>query len=123
MGWSKSVVELPENAIVVSYRIVEPKNIYFWMIEDLDLQPNRANPMELFRDIQTKEPRAYKIEYDKELHKQLEAIKKQRKRGKQGQLRWTKAKQGNRELDENRPQSKRGQFEILNPSSLLPTKD
>jgi hypothetical protein len=123
-GWAKHVEMIPENSTIVSYKIIEPKAIYFWIIEDARIETSRANPKEMLKEIRNKEPRAYKIPYDKEIHKQLEETEKQRKKGKKGVLRWQKNK--SKEIRGNTkdgPQSPRGKFQIFNFSSLLPSKD
>jgi len=107
---------IPENSIVKSIHINEPRGGYsgsmcFWMI----LPEKYGKP--------DAEPKAYKMPYDKELHKQLMKSSGQ----KNSLIVWSLLKGKRRGIlrkitgDKNIP-SKEGEFKVLNPSELL-TKD
>ena len=127
-GWPKLVSDLPDNSLIITYRIVEPSGMaekggmYFWLLENTDKIPYRANPIEAFKEIDNKKPRAYGIPYDRELHKQLEAAKKKAKR-RSGLMVWKKGMGGKNKLGEGRKKTKRGRFEVINPTDLLPKKE
>lgn len=105
---------IPDGAVIKGIHINEPYKEYpgvmcFWVIAPENFgMPNS-------------EPRAYKMVYDRELHKQL--MKKRKQKG--GILTWRMIKQDNfrgtlsKLLEGQSPPSKRGKFEILNPARLL----
>ena len=110
-------IEIPDNAVVRSMHINEPQKGYagvmcFWMI----------NPDDFGRvDV---EPRAYKMPYDRELHKQL--MKAKGKKG--GIIVWNRLMGSERAIMErmlrghNTP-SKSGEFKVLNPAEFLPKEE
>jgi hypothetical protein len=124
-GWAKDVDELPNNSVVLSYKIVEPSGqaekggIYFWVIENIDKLPNSLNPKEAFAEINKKAPRLYKVPYSRELHKRLEELRKKRGKRGVGRLIW---KKGKKKGIFSRKE-KRGQFKIVNPHEMLPSKN
>lgn len=128
MGFPKQTDVLPNDAWVLTYRINEPSGLdkggmHFWVIEDyMDETLNRLNPMDAFRTINAKIPRAYTLPYDREMHKQLEdAIKKGKESGEGGLIRFTRKEKGS--IGEYDDLGKAGKFQIVNPSQLLPSKD
>lgn len=104
---------IPDNGVIKSIHIKEPNKEYpgvmcFWVISPEDLSKPDA------------EPRAHKMPYDKELHKQL--MKAQSK--KNGVLVWSRIRDGQRGLAERVLRgpgipSEKGKFLVLNPAELL----
>jgi len=122
MGWPTEK-DLPANSKIVSVRIVEPSNddkgaMYFWLSQNPD---HKRDAMNLLRPdkflIYTGgiQPRAYKIPYDRELHKKLLETQKEQKRQKGSSMMTGKkgvAKGRNESPTEN-------PFKILNPFDML----
>ena len=104
---------IPDGAIVKGIHINEPSKGYdgvmcFWMINTEDYGKVDA------------EPRAYKMPYDRELHKQL--IREGSK--KSGIMRWHRSKKSGKKglkrfLGDGSDMSKGGEFKVLNPSEFL----
>jgi len=125
-GWSLES-DLPADAKIIGVRIVEPGRddpgcFYFWLNESPQHKLDALNvirPDKVFVYTGKTQPRAYKIPYDRELHKQLiEAMKRQKKQqgsslttGEQG----VKGKRGTggQEYKDNPP------FKIVNPSTIM----
>lgn len=124
MGYPVSK-DLPDKAIVISVKIVEPSNdhkggMYFWMIDVNKIKSLPADPRKAFIILDQQEPRAYKIPYDRDLHKDL--VKKKKKSQEEGGvLRWSKQKQRGSGTEKER--HIKGKFQVTNPLSLLPSKN
>ena len=132
MGWAFNS-DLPPDAKIISVRIVEPNNetdggMWFWLNEKPDLKGdlhNLLDPRKLFIYTGAIQPRAYKISYDKELHRKLIEQKKRQKRnpgssllvGKKGIKKdRTGIQQNNQQYDDNA-------FRILNPREVMAKAD
>jgi type IV secretory pathway VirB6-like protein len=127
MGWSKPISVLPENSIILAYRIVEPSKttkggMYFWVLDPREGK-DASNPREFFKLVGESEPRYYCIPYDRELHKQLEEAEKTRKRNPNGLMIWSKGNshKADRNNEDGDRTGERG-FKIKNPVDLLPEK-
>ena len=125
MGWPRCVNNLPDDSLIMSHKVVEPSAIdsggmYFWLMEDIKKIPLRLNPAEVFTRIDRMTPRAYRIPYDRELHKKLEMAKK--KKGRRGLMIWKREQAPGTAINSER-REERGRFKIINPVDLLPRKD
>lgn len=126
MGYPVSK-DIPDKAIVISYKIIEPSNdnegcMYFWVIDSNKTKPLPADPRKAFTILNLQEPRAYKLPYDRDLHKDLtQKKKKSRKEG--GLLIWNKNKKRNQGEGKEQEKYTKGKFQVINPLSLLPPKD
>jgi hypothetical protein len=122
MGYPVSK-DIPDESIVISYKITEPneKNdggMYFWVIDVNKIKPLPTDPRKAFTILNRQEPRAYKLPYDRDLHKDIS--KKKRKQIEQnGIIIWSHLQKGN----SNGKKYPKGNFEVINPLSLLPSKN
>jgi hypothetical protein len=127
MGWPKEA-DLPANAKIISIKIVEPSKgnegqMYFWLSGLPDHERDAINllrPDKIFIYTGSQQPRAFKIPYDRELHKKLIEAKKKQK-GQKGSLiivgkKGIKTK-NNREHENIFPTE--NPFKILNPFDSL----
>jgi len=126
MGYPVSK-DIPDKAIVISVKIVEPTNnnkggMYFWVIDVNKAKPLPVDPRKAFIILNQQEPRAYKLPYDKGLHKDLTKKKKKQKE-ENGVLIWSRNRK-KKQLGEATNQEKliKGKFKVVNPVSLLPSK-
>jgi len=73
MGWPTEKWSIQNEVIILEYHIVEDKAIYFWVI-DYNIKNIRsiADPRTAFTPYIDDTPRAYKVAYNSEIHKQLE---------------------------------------------------
>jgi len=125
-GWPAEIA-IPDKSRIIALTIVEPCQndpgaFYLWCDIKPDALQNARNlldPYKQFTYTGKLEPRAYKMPYDRELHKRLlEAQKKQRQtggswieiqaKGKQ------KKKKGGREVETDMVE-----FKIINPIEIL----
>jgi len=128
-GWPAEI-SIPEKSRIIWLTIVEPDNtnpgaFYFWCDIKPDNQQsavNLLNPYKRFTYTGRLEPRAYKLPYDRELHKKiLEAQKQQKQIGGS----WI-------EILSHKKGKKRGKggnitdeidFKIINPIEFFPKDD
>jgi hypothetical protein len=131
-GHPKMVAELPDEAWILSAKIVEPTindqgGMYFWLYEKRIIKEklNNANPFMAFAELHRVAPRSYGVPYNKELHKQYEKAKKN-KTGK-GSMGIMLYKRGERKQGQQQQQNKKtkmkSKFQIINPIDLLPKKN
>lgn len=128
-GWPADI-SIPEKSRVIWLTIVEPENdnpgaFYFWCDIKPDNQKNAINLLNPYKRLSYTgrlEPRAYKIPYDRELHKKLlEAQKQQKKIGGSwleisGHKKGIKRGKSGNAIDEV-------DFKIINPIELMPKDD
>lgn len=129
LGWAVEA-DLPANAKIISARVVEPSNagpggMWFWLNEKPQYSKdvmNMLNPKKVFNYTGQRQPKAYLIPYDRELHKKLlEAQKKAR----QGGILATGAKgvKGKKGKKGGRPgynYKDKPPFKIINPVEYFP---
>ncbi len=113
-----SALEIPDKSIVLTYKIIEPTitdpgGMYFWVIDPNDYDISGLNPVEAFRIIDRTIPKAYKMKYDKELHKSIVKNKKTA-----GVLIWTKNKSAAGGIA-GKFNQENGEFEVVNPGSIM----
>ena len=122
MGWPTEK-DLPANSKIVSVRIVEPNNddkgaMYFWLSQNPNHKRDALNllrPDKFLIYTGGIQPRAYKIPYDRELHKKLLETQKAQKRQKGSSIMTGKkgvVKVRNESATEN-------PFKILNPFDMI----
>jgi len=127
MGYPVSK-DIPDKAIVIGYKIIEPNEqndggMYFWVIDVNKVNPLPADPRKAFEILNRQEPRAYKLPYDRELHKEF-SKKKKKQNEQNGIMIWSRIKKGARETNStNRQEYPKGKFQVINPLSLLPSKN
>lgn len=140
MGWAtsvESIEELPQGAWVQSIMIKEPNKktkeagyIYFVLV--VYEQPGKKkstitlNPKEAFTYQGVNEPRIYRIDYDKELHKQITQAKRDQKKSGRGARLFTKENKENKDKnkgssDKEGPEDK-APFKIINPGREITKK-
>lgn len=131
MGWGKDIASkdhLPDQSWVQSIIIKEPdkKNkepgyIYFLVIVYQTDKKVRLtlDPRSTFTYKGNNEPRLYKIEYSKELHKKIAQIKRARARAGSGTKIFVKKTEGRRQGPPGEGSKVEMNFEILNPASLI----
>jgi len=135
-GWPNSREDIPSNSWILSIKIKEPNvdmnergAIYFWVdLKPVDLESIKTidqfirvfDPRKTFLYIHSNgEPRAYRLDYSKELHKKIiEAMKK--KEGTPGAE--IAINIDGRRIDSNRAKEERDDVEmvIINPIDFLP---
>lgn len=128
MGWGVEK-DVPANAKIISVRIKEPSGedkggIWFWINEKPDMKSdimNMMRPDKVFIYTGSIQPRAYRIEYDKEIHKKIiEALKQQQKmKGSSfmtGEKGVKKNKKGGRGASKDKEEDL---FKIINPYDIL----
>lgn len=125
LGWPAGK-DLPPNAKIISVRIIEPGDtkgaMYFWLNEKPNHEKdvwNLLRPDKIFIYSGSIQPRSYKIEYDRELHRKLlESIKKQGKNKGSflltGEKGISKKKKGRGRFKDD------SVFKVLNPAEMLP---
>jgi len=126
MGWPASK-DLPGNCKIVSVKIIEPCSdnegaMYFWMSQKPDHKRDALNllrPDKFLIYTGGIQPRAYKIPYDRELHKKLLETQKQQKQQKGSSL-MTGKKGVKRKKGKGKNESPtENPFKILNPFDVL----
>ena len=87
MGWPTEKWQVQNQVIVLDYKIDEEEAIYFWVV-DYNLKNVRffADPRNTYYPFVDDTPRAYKIVYNSELHKQLVEARNKRKRLGRGSM-------------------------------------
>ena len=144
-GWP-SAQELPEESQIISFKIKEPSEddkvgaFYFWLnlkkADKIDAYM-ALNPRFIFSYINKTEPRAFKMPYDRELHKKLLEAQKEKKKTVGGWLS-LENKKGEKESpsdETNTKKEKKGknkspsdgtntkkekiEFKIMNPVEIL----
>jgi len=125
MGWATEK-DLPANSKIISVRIIEPKGecegaMYFWMSQKPDHEKDALNllrPDKFLIYTGSVQPRAYKIPYDRELHKKLLETQKQQKQQRGSSL--MTGKKGVKSKEEGTGRSPtENPFKILNPFTFL----
>lgn len=124
LGWPIES-NLPANAKIISVRIIEPSQdheggMWFWLNEKPDYQKdffNGLRPDKIFIYTGSIQPRAYKIPYDKKLHKKLFETQKQGSGG--GKFLQT-GKKGVKRAGEGSVDDKEPPFRIINPIDIFP---
>ena len=128
MGWSAKI-DLPGNAKIIGVRIIEPKDtdkgaIYFWLNEKPQHSKDAMNllrPDKVFIYTGLIQPRAYKVPYDRELHRKLiEAIKKQKNNKGSSLMTGEKGIKQKGKSGEGRQTYENPTFKVLNPFEMLP---
>ena len=77
MGWPTEKWSVQNEVIILYTHVQEGKAIYFWVIDyNIENVRHLIDPRQAFFPYVDDTPRAYKIEYDSELHKRLLAAKK-----------------------------------------------
>lgn len=132
MGWPTSEA-IPENSQILAVRIKEPNPkhndpgaIYFWLNTKPDSEKQKPspatwlNPQKVFSYSSATHPRAYKLPYSREVHKQVVETQRQAQDVPGAQVR-VKQKEGLQKGNQGREESKAPlEFEIINPVQLLP---
>ena len=116
MGWPAEKWSIQNEVIILSYHIEEKKAIYFWVI-DYNIKNVRAliDPRTAFFPYIDDTPRAYKIVYNSELHKQLEETRARLARLGRGTLKMNMERlNGMNVFDVNTPL-----FKIFDPAEAL----
>ena len=126
MGYPVSK-DIPDKAIIVSYKIIEPNEeseggMYFWVIDVNNVKPLPSDPRKAFQILNRQEPRAYKLPYNKNLHKDISKKKKEQKK-QNGVMIWSKTKTKEKIFLPEENEKYDSGFQIINPLSLLPSKD
>ena len=125
MGWAIEK-DLPANSKIISVRIIEPRGecegaMYFWMSQKPDHEKDALNllrPDKFLIYTGGVQPRAYKIPYDRELHKKLLETQKQQKQQKGSSI--VTGKKGVKAKEEGEGRSPTDNpFKILNPFTFL----
>lgn len=130
MGWPAEK-DLPANAKIIAARIIEPsKNheggIWFWLNEKPELRRdffNALRPDKLFIYTGHIQPRAYRLPYDRELHKKL--LEKQKQSGRGGKFLMTgkkgvKGKKSKRQGGVDSEDKEIPPFKVVNPVEYFP---
>ena len=130
MGYPSSK-EMPNNAIIYSWKATEPTNerkgnIYFWIIDPNKAKHLPADPRKAFAILYSTEPHSYKLPYYRELHKKLIEKDRESKESLGNILVWKnlkKGKEGKRYSAAESDRAKWSNLEIINPVTLLPPKE
>jgi hypothetical protein len=116
MGWPTEKWSIQNEVIVLDYYIEEKKAIYFWVV-DYNIKNMRAlvDPRQAFYPFIDSTPRAYKIVYDSETHKELvEAKRKLMALGRGGMRMNLDKLDGMSRFDGNTPL-----FKLFDPAEFL----
>lgn len=124
-GWPAEI-SIPDKSRIIALTIVEPDKadpgaFYFWCdIKPDNLQSTRNlfNPYKRFTYTGAIEPRAYKMPYDRELHKKLLEAQKKKARMGGSWIEIVKGKEGQRR-DEDGVKTDKVDFKIVNPIEFL----
>jgi hypothetical protein len=116
MGWPTEKWSIQNEVIVLDYYIEEKKAIYFWVV-DYNIKNMRAlvDPRQAFYPFIDSTPRAYKIVYDSETHKELVEAKRKLMALGRGSMRMNLDKlDGMSRFDGNTPL-----FKLFDPAEFL----
>jgi len=125
MGWPVDK-DLPANCKIISVRIVEPRSdnkggMFFWLSHKPDHERDAFNllrPDKFLIYTGAIQPRAYRIPYDRELHKKLLEVQKKQK-GQKGSSLMTGKKGVKRKGKKGQSNPTEKPFKILNPFDVL----
>lgn len=129
MGWPTSK-QPPENSVIISYLIKEPRAEQKGFIDllimtkndEIKSLKNQLNPVHIFRFTEKNTERLFRLPYSRDLHKRIFEAKK--KAGNSGIMKLKKMKKGKGQLGSKRhgQQYQRYGVEVLHPEDFLPEK-